>query len=396
MAYDGFTSGSTTMFLPMLFKNIWGYDSAFYVQNIDPINTANITMYFYDTTGTLSCTQTDSIPLLSSHGYWLPSITCLGTSWVGSVKVTSDRNIVAVGRPHIGSEITTYNGFADGSLTMYLPMLFKNIWGYDSALYIQNVDPATTANITMMFYDTSGNLSCMQTGSIPRLSSIGYWLPSVSCLPSSWAGSVEVTSDRDIVAVGRPHLGTAVTTYDGFTGGSTNFDVPSLFKNTLTISDGSALYVQNINSVGTASITLNFYDTNGALSCTQTDSIPSLSSHGYWLPSLSCLPNSWQGSVRVVSSLPVVAVGRQHIGGEVAAFDGFTGGSNLFYVPMLFKNMWSIYNSTLTMQNMDLSNTAFISIDFYDVNGNLSCVRTDSIPAMATLSYWLPDLSCLP
>jgi hypothetical protein len=80
----------------------------------------------------------------------------------------------------------------------------------------------------------------------------------------------------------------------------------------------------------------------------------------------------------------------------VASFDGFTGGSTLVYVPMLFKNMWNMYNSTLTVQNIDGINPANITIDFYDVNGNLSCVRTDTIPALGSLGYWLPTLTCSP
>jgi hypothetical protein len=100
--------------------------------------------------------------------------------------------------------------------------------------------------------------------------------------------------------------------------------------------------------------------------------------------------------VKVESSQPVVAVGRPHMGADVASFDGFTGGSTLVYVPMLFKNMWSVYNSALTVQNIDGVNPANITIDFYDVNGNLSCVRRDSIPALGQLSYWMPDLTCSP
>jgi hypothetical protein len=395
MTYDGYTGGSTTMYLPMLFKNIWGYDSAFYVQNLDAVNPAAITLKFYDTNGNLSCTLTDSIPLLSSHGTWVPDLTCLPASWVGGVVVTSNRSIVAVGRPHIGSEITTYNGFSSGSLTMYVPMLFKNIWGYDAALYVQNVDAVNTADITLKFYDTTGNLTCTQTDSIPRLSSHGYWLPDLTCLGTSWVGGVVVTSNRNIVAVGRPHLGAAVTTYDGFAGGNTSFYVPSLFKNMFGSYD-SALYVQNINPSNAAAITLKFYDMLGNLTCTQTDSIPLLSSHGYWLPDLGCLGSSWQGSVKVESSQPVVAVGRPHIGGDVASFDGFTGGSHTTYVPMLFRNMWGVYDSALTVQNIDAINPANITIDFYDVNGNLSCVWNDTIPALGELSYWLPSMTCTP
>jgi hypothetical protein len=58
--------------------------------------------------------------------------------------------------------------------------------------------------------------------------------------------------------------------------------------------------------------------------------------------------------------------------------------------------MWGVYNSTLTVQNIDPGNTANITIDFFDVNGILSCVRTDSIPALGELSYWLPSMTCTP
>jgi len=394
MAYDGFTSGSKTVYLPMLFKNIWGYDSAFYIQNLDTTNPASITETFYDTDGNLSCTLTDSIPAQSSHGTWVPDLTCLPASWVGGLVVTSNRDIVGVGRPHIGTEITTYNGFASGSLTMYVPMLFKAIWGYDSAFYIQNLDPTNAANVTEKFYDTDGNLSCTMTDSIPRLSSHGTWVPDLTCLPDSWAGALVVTSDRNIVAVGRPHLGTAVTTYDGFAGGSTNFTVPSLFKDLSTYE--SALYVQNISPTTSANITMKFYDMTGNLTCTQTDSIPLLSSHGYWFPDLTCLGSSWEGSVKITSDQAVVAVGRLHNGSDVGSFDGFTAGNPLVYIPMLFNNMWDTYNSTLTIQNTDTSNPANLTINFYDVNGNYTCKRTDSLPALGQVDYWMPDLNCAP
>ncbi len=52
-------------------------------------------------------------------------------------------------------------------------MLFKNMWGnYNSALYIQNMDEASSASVTVRFYDTSGNLSCVQTDSLPPLATL--------------------------------------------------------------------------------------------------------------------------------------------------------------------------------------------------------------------------------
>jgi hypothetical protein len=293
MTYDGFSSGSPSMYVPMLFKRMWGnYDSALYIQNTDPTQTANVTIKFYDPAGTLNCTKTDSIPRLSSHGYWLPDETCLPPNWYGGVVITSvNANIVAIGRPHLGSEITTYNGFSGGSLAAYAPMLFKQANGGtdDSALYIQNVHGSDTASVTIKFYDPAGNLTCTLPDTISSGSSKGYWLPDLTCLLPGWTGSAKVESNKPVVVIGRPHLGTSVTAYDGFTAGGLASNVPMLFKHMWTVYD-SGLYIENTDTVNPASITVKFYDVNGYLNCTRTDSISPLATLSYWLPSLTCSP----------------------------------------------------------------------------------------------------------
>jgi hypothetical protein len=170
----------------MLFKNAWGsYNSAFYVQNVNPDTPASVTIKYYDGQGNLTCSLDDSIEPLASKGYWVPSQSCLPEGWVGGVKVTADRAIVAVGRPHIGEQVTTYPGMTSGGTNQYLPMLFKNAFGgsYDSAFYIQNTDTLNPANVTIRFYDTNGDLSCTRSDSIPAKATLGYWLPSVACEP---------------------------------------------------------------------------------------------------------------------------------------------------------------------------------------------------------------------
>ena len=98
--------------------------------------------------------------------------------------VTSNQPIVAVGRPHLGTQVTTYNGFASRNLNAYLPMLFKAAFGgsYNAAFYIQNTENSA-ATVTIKFYDSSGNLSCPRTENIPALSTLGFWVPSVTCSP---------------------------------------------------------------------------------------------------------------------------------------------------------------------------------------------------------------------
>jgi hypothetical protein len=291
--------------------------------------------------------------------------------------------------------VMTYNGFASGSLSMYVPMLFKQMWGYDSAFYVQNTDDTNDANVTIKFYDPNGVLNCTKTDTIPKLSSHGYWLPSESCLPANWYGGVVVTSDRGIVAVGRPHIGSEITTYNGFPGGSLTMYAPMLFKHFNSTYD-SALYIQNVDATNTATISIKFYDQSGVLTYTQPDTISPGSSKGYWLPSIAGLPTTWEGSVKVESDYPVVGIVRPHLGSSVTAYDGIGSGGTSVSVPMLFKQMWGSYDSALYIENTDSVNTANVTTRFYDVNGNLSCVKTDTIPALGVLDYWLPSLTCSP
>jgi LasA protease len=411
-SYGGFPSGSLTAYMPMLFNGSFGgsYNAAFYVQNVHATNTANITIKYYDSGGALNCTKVDTVAPLASKGYWVPSATCdtgsLPAGWVGGVVVTSDQPIVAVGRPHVGNEVMTYDGFTGGSLGTYLPMLFKGAFGgsYNAAFYVQNVHASNTANITLKYYDNSGILQCTKADTVAALASKGYWVPSVTCdsgsLPAGWVGGVEVTSDQPIVGVGRPHIGTQVTTYNGFTGGSLNSYVPMLFKNAFGGSYDSAFYVQNTHASNTANITIKYYDNTGTLNCTKADTVAPLASKGYWVPSATCdsgsLPAGWVGGVVVTSDQPIVGVGRPHIGAQVTTYNGFTAGSLGTYLPMLFKNAFGgTYNAAFYVQNTEAS-AAVVTIKFYDSSGNLSCVRSDTIPALSTLGYWVPSVTCDP
>ena len=401
LTYNGFASGSTNAYVPMLFKDAFGgsYNSALYIQNVDDTNTANITIHFYDNSGVETHSMADSLSPLASKGYWLPSISSLGTSWVGGVKVVSDHDIVAVGRPHIGDQVLSYNGFASGSTNAYVPMLFKDAFGgsYNSALYIQNVDPSNTANITIRFYDSSGTETYSMPDTLPPLASKGYWLPAIAPLGSSWVGGVKVESDQDIVAVGRPHVGSQILTYNGFTSGALNAYVPMMFKDAFGGSYDSALYVQNLDSTNTANITIRFYDNSGTETYSTTDSISALASKGYWLPAIAPLETSWVGGVKVESDHDIVAIGRPHIGSQVMAYNGFVSGSTNAYVPMLFRDAFGgSYDSALYVQNIDPSNTADVTIQFFDTNGDLSCTVNDTIPALSTLGYWIPSVTCDP
>jgi hypothetical protein len=394
MTYNGFTGGSTSSYVPMLFKDAFGgsYDAALYIQNVDAVDTANITIDFYDSSGVLNCTLNDTISALSSKGYWVPGQACLPAGWVGGAVVSSDQPIVAVGRPHIGSEITTYDGFSGGFFYMYLPMLFKTAYGgtYNAALYVQNVDPVDTANITISYYDTAGAFTCSVPDTIAPFASKGYWTPSVSCLPAGWVGGATIISDRSIVAIGRPHIGAQITTYNGVdTGGLTSY-VPMLYKN--ASGSNAALYIQNVDPGSTANISIDYYDRNGVLSCTVNDTIALLSTKGYWMPAVACLPSTWTGSAVITSDLPVIALGRPHIGAEVTTYTGVPAGNTSIYVPMLFSGAFGgTYNAAFYIQNLT-GTPSNLTIQFFNSAGTLTCTLPSSPTGHQGIDYWIPSL----
>ena len=289
MTYSGFSSGSLTSYIPMLFRAAYGgtYNAAFYVQNVGAAS-ANLTIKYYDSTGALTCTATDTVAKLASKGYWLPG-TCVPANWVGGAVITSTEPIVTVGRPHIGTQITTYNGFSAGSGTSYVPMLFRGAFGgtYNAAFYVQNVS-GSAANVTIKYYDLAGALTCTATDTLSALASKGYWLPG-TCVPAGWVGGAVITSDQDIVTVGRPHIGAQVTTYDGFTSGSLASYLPMLFKNAYGGTYNAAYYIQNTEATA-ATVTTKYYDSTGTLTCSRSDTLAPFSTLSLWAPSLTCVP----------------------------------------------------------------------------------------------------------
>ena len=314
ITYNGFTSGADTAYLPMLFRGMWGYQAAFYVQNLDTAQDANLTIEFYGSDGTHTCTYVDPTPITpdATRGYWMSSIQntdgqCEGgtgfgeNGWVGSAVITStgSSQIVAIGRPHMEKEVAAYNGFTQGSTTNYLPMLFRNIWGYQAAFYIQNISGNQLPGIQIDFYNADGSYTCTYNDTTPLANKAtrGYWLPSIECndggsFPANgWAGSAKIITSEEVIAVGRPHLSDKqVAAYNAFTAGETHAYVPFMFRN--YNGNQTALYIQNLGA-GDAETQITFYDEETGQYCNMTLSIPPDSSGAIWLASLTddvCLP----------------------------------------------------------------------------------------------------------
>ncbi len=399
-SYIGATSGSTLQFAPMLFKDAFGgsYDSALYVQNLSNTS-APITIQFMDSAGAVVYTKNDTLAANASKGYWLPSEAGIPTGFAGSAKVTSTQNILAVGRPHIGSEVMTYNSFSSGSTTAWLPMFFKNGFGsYNTAVYIQNVT-GNSATLTIQYINLNGTVACTKSDTLAGNATKGYWSLSATCdsgsLPSGFVGGVKVTSTQNIVTVGRAHLGTQITTYNGFDSGATTAYVPMLFRKAFGGTYNSALYLQNTGA-SSATITVQYLTSTGSVAATQNLTLSAGAISSIWLPSVTGLADNFSGGAKVTSTQNIIAVGRPHLGSEITAYNGTMVGSPNAYLSMLFKNAYAApYQAAFYIQNTT-SSTANVDISFYDSAGSLSCVKHITLAGNATQGFWMPSVTCTP
>jgi hypothetical protein len=240
------------------------------------------------------CTKGDTLGANASKGYWSLGVTCdngsLPSGFVGGVKVTSTQPILTVGRAHLGSQITTYNGFTGGATNAYVPMLFRKAFGgnYNAALYLQNVS-GSGASVTIEYLDSAGNVAATQSVMLEAGAIGSIWLPGVVGLPDGFAGGARITSTQNIVAVGRPHLGSEITAYNGTPAGSLDAYLSMLFKNAYGAPYNAAFYVQN-TSGDLANVDISFYDDAGVLSCIKSITLAGNATQGFWMPTTACAP----------------------------------------------------------------------------------------------------------
>jgi hypothetical protein len=161
--------------------------SAINIQNTDPVNPAPIRAEYFtrgDTSGVPVKTINITVPAGSAIGLNTKNgasvaaseFNALGTSWDGSVKITSLNSI-----PLVGTGITNWGtaGYAgmyalasasSASDTIFIPAQYRRIvggaWSQWSAINLQNIGGSTVAAsaLTVSFINTSGTAVATFTG----------------------------------------------------------------------------------------------------------------------------------------------------------------------------------------------------------------------------------------
>ena len=150
---DSTGAPTSSAYLPNVTKTLGGptgFYTPFIVQNIGTMRTdLEVSFYRFSDGGLVTCRKIRGLEPGTSFADVPNNDTDLPDNSQFSVVVRSfGSQIVAVVNEHAGSgdlaEALSYNGFAAGSTTVYLPNIVKRFFGYHTPFIIQNLGTATT------------------------------------------------------------------------------------------------------------------------------------------------------------------------------------------------------------------------------------------------------------
>jgi len=317
-AYNGFTEGANKLYFPSLAARPGKQFSRISIQSAESESTSetiNITIHYYNRDGTLAHTVNDTLLKGTQKTYNLldlynngdlPTTSPPGDGWLGAAVVESSSPIAGVATMHWKTYSAAYSAVTSGGTKAFLPSatrrLPKGPWYQYTAILVQNLDATTDAQVTVHWYDRSGNELFSFNDTIPANSSHGYntrWTNSDvpdhtalhNALGDNWNGSVviESTNGVNIVAVANLQwtadspVGASATAYTSEPSGYSELFIPATFRRVDggTWKQFTGLIVQNVGTTTCNNFTVEWRDRAGNLLLNYTDSLEPNISHGY-------------------------------------------------------------------------------------------------------------------
>lgn len=191
-AYNGFASGSSIAYVPVLMKSYYGFNTALTVQNIGD-TTTTVTVTYSN-----GVTNTKVIPPRASQLFYTPNESGLPSGWLGSAKIEADGGsiVVLVNESDANNRAASYTGFTGGGTTINAPIVLKAYYGYSTSITCQNIGTGST-NITV----TYSNGATESRNNVPVNGTALFYQPNTVGLPNGFNGSAVITASQPIVCV---------------------------------------------------------------------------------------------------------------------------------------------------------------------------------------------------
>jgi len=282
------------MILPQILKNVASggltWNTTIVVQNTDTANTADVELVFTPDPivnplvgGTLTTPYTHHISIAAGGTAYIdqsttPTAGQIGSTFYGSVRVTSNRDVAPLAYSDGGGQILmAYPSYSDGTTDyIALPSIFKDIVSlgdnYSTAILIANFGTSqATVEIEYLpasgSYTVSGKDTVYVDAKAAKNVDQRYNAPSITSATFMGGARIKCTNGQKIAAMVNLRGGTRYgMTYGGIMGGGTTAYLPIAYKD---ISSGgyswsSTVIVQNFDSdAGNATVNFTFYPSAG-------------------------------------------------------------------------------------------------------------------------------------
>lgn len=158
--------------------------------------------------------------------------------------------------------------------------------------------------------------------------------------------------------------------------------------------------VLNKSATATANILVQFYDSAGNVvdAATFSDTIGPLQSKSYFQRNNPALPSGFRGSATVSSDQPIEVIETIVVHPSSpyymsSSVSGITQGATMVYVPLVFCQYSSGWNTRLTVQNTDPSSNARVTIRYFTEAGIERTPTEVWIPPNASRTYDHGDMA---
>jgi hypothetical protein len=156
-SYVGSSSGATTVGIPLLMKNNYGYDTWFNVQNAGS-GDATVNVTYSDST-------TASKVIKQGASETFNQATETHTPKIFSASVGSDQPIVVTVVEESSKVLFGYSGFASTSTNPVMPLINENNYGYTTSITLQNTGASAT-DVTVSYTPSKAGTACTETQTI--------------------------------------------------------------------------------------------------------------------------------------------------------------------------------------------------------------------------------------
>ena len=170
-SYTGFSSGSSTVYLPLLMDSNYGYSTFYSIQNVSSAP-VNVTIQYSDGLAVPAVSNLQpnaSIKIdnmLEAHTAKKFSAILTAT---GPIAVS----VIEWADGYYGEPILAYNGFSNGITNPILSMVNEFNYDYWTAIPIQNLGSVPT-NVTVSYTPTKAGTACTETITIPAQGQVEF------------------------------------------------------------------------------------------------------------------------------------------------------------------------------------------------------------------------------